>query len=65
MTNTPFLTRKELAQRLRVSPRTLVRMDARGLPHLRLSAKKTLYDYDKVLSYLENSAGKEGHEKLA
>ena len=49
-----YLKKKELARRLSVSPRTIEEWaQKRIIPHLAMSSRLNLYNYDEVLAVLE------------
>jgi len=60
MTETSLITRVALAEKLHLSPRTILRLEKTGIPHVKVSPRTTLYDYRKVLAYLKKLYGKEG-----
>ncbi len=50
-----FIRKKELAKRLSVSPRTIDEWTRKRLiPHLTVSARLYLYNYDEVLAVLKD-----------
>lgn len=52
--NPVYLKKKELARRLSVSPRTIEEWaQRRMIPHLAVSPRLNLYNYDEVLAVLE------------
>lgn len=49
-----ILTRKELAEELKVSERKIARMEKNGLPVMVLGNNTRRYDFDKVLTFIAN-----------
>lgn len=49
-----LLTKAELAQRLRVTGRTIDRYREEGLPTIPLSSRALRFDWDKVLAWLSD-----------
>lgn len=52
----PWLTREELALRLKVTKRTLSNYVAQGCPHHKLSQRNYRFEYDAVVKWLAERA---------
>lgn len=49
-----LLTRQELAEVLRVSLRTVDKLKAEGMPHIRITDSLIRFELDTVLDWLKN-----------
>ena len=50
-----LLTKRELAERLRLTPRTVENMMAAGLPYYRLGSRRSRFDWSQVKEYLDEN----------
>jgi hypothetical protein len=55
-----WLTEKELAFRLHISPRHLINLRAAGLPYIQLGVS-VRYDFDEVMKYLKTNRRLSSH----
>lgn len=53
-----FLNRKQLAQRLNISPRTVSKLQSEGLPVVPIGSR-VLFDYEEVLLWIKGKEVKE------
>ncbi len=53
-----LLTRKELAQKLKVSVITINRWEKSGLPVIKVNGNRPRYDYQKVLDWMNKGIAK-------
>ncbi len=50
----PFVTKKETAQHIRQTPRTVENWMAKGMPHYKLGGRSTRFKLSEVDSFLAN-----------
>jgi predicted site-specific integrase-resolvase len=53
MTDSNILTRRELADNLGVHPMTIKRWEKEGLPVMTISSKTKRYNYQEVITWME------------
>lgn len=51
-----LITRKELAEMLRVSMKEISVLEKKGLPVMRLGYRTKRYDYDKVIKWIDEKS---------
>ncbi len=55
LTSSTFATKAELAQELRVCKRTIDTLQTKGCPHIKIGARKILFDLEEVRDWIKRT----------